>query len=86
MSTTTNKVIKPGDKLAVAGRNLLDAANEYWKLYQKELGSAAVVWLENTHGHFVLFTRSEYKDAIVRAATRETVNATAMFEPFEEGC
>ena len=57
----TNKTIGRDTTLSRKARKLLDAAFEYWQEYQKECGSAAVVWLEADDGHFVLFTRGEYK-------------------------
>ncbi len=78
----TNKTIAEGSELQQKGMALLSAAHEYWKVYQRECGRGAVVWLENDNGHFVLFTRSEYKESIMAAAYRDTRNEPAMFEPF----
>ena len=61
----TNKTIGKDTKLHKRGQELLDAAYAYWQEYQKECGSAAVVWLEADDGHFVLFTRGEYKSDIM---------------------
>jgi hypothetical protein len=61
----TNKTIPLESELGQKGKALLAAAYEYWKAYQKELGSTAVVWLDDDSGHFVLFTRGEYRDAIM---------------------
>lgn len=80
----TNKVIRKDDEMYQAAQELLAAANNYWKLYQKNLGSGAVVWLSNNNDHFVLFTRGEYRDAIIRAARIETRDAEVLFDPFEE--
>ena len=79
---TTNKNISPKEPLAVLGTALIQAAHNYWTEYQKSVGSAAVVWLENDNGHFILFTRSEYKDAILGAATRECRHEPKLFDPF----
>jgi len=79
----TNKTIDNKSELARKGTALLEAAHEYWKQYQKdEGGPGAVVWLDNTNGHFVLFTRGEYKDAIMAAAHRECAGEPKMFDPF----
>lgn len=78
----TNATIKPDSELAKKGKALLLAAHEYWEVYQKELGPSAVVWLENDNRHFVLFTRSEFKDSIIANACRETRNEPVMFDPF----
>jgi len=78
----TNKIIKRDSELDILGKKLIESAYNYWKQYQKELGSAAVVWLEAEDGHFVLFTRGEYKRQILSAANRETDHGPVMFEPF----
>lgn len=46
------------------GQNLLDAAYEYWKQMQKEIGGHAVIWLEDDDGRTVFFTRGEYADQL----------------------
>lgn len=79
----TNKVIDNNSELARRGAALLEAANEYWEQYQKDVGGpGAVVWLENTNGHFILFTRGEYKEAIMAAANRECAGEPRLFDPF----
>jgi len=78
----TNHTIKPDSELAIKGQALIAAAYDYWECHQKEAGGGAVVWLEDNSGHFVLFTRGEYKEEIMQAANRECRNATHMFEPF----
>lgn len=81
----TNKTISPDSELGVKAKALFQAAYDYWEAYQKELGPSAVVWVESESGHFILFTRSEYKEAIMSSANRETQSAQAMFEPFSRG-
>ena len=79
----TNKAIDSGSELALKGMALLEAAHEYWKQYRKDVsGPSAVVWLENSNGHFILFTRSEYKEAIMAAANRECRGKPVMLDPF----
>lgn len=78
----TNNTISKESELAEKGQALLKAAYEYWQVHQREAGGGAVVWLEDTSGHFVLFTRGEYKDAIMERAYRETRTEPMMFEPF----
>ncbi len=78
----TNYTIKPESGLHDAGHKLLEAAHEYWEIYNRECGNSAVVWLENDNGHFVLFTRSEYKDSIMSAANREKKDQIGLFDPF----
>lgn len=81
---TTNKTISTDSELARKGMALLEAANEYWKQYQMDVGGpSAVVWIDNEEGHFVLFTRSEYKAAIMETANRECAGEPRLFEPFE---
>ena len=65
MAVTTNKTISKDTELYTAGQALLDAAHVYWKLYRKELGTSAVVYLESDSGHLVIFTRGEYKGALM---------------------
>ena len=81
----TNKNISTETELYRKGQALLQAAHEYWKQYNEDVGSpGAVVWLENDNGHFILFTRGEYKQGIMAAANRECVGEPAMFAPFTE--
>lgn len=78
----TNKTIERDSELYKKAMDLFNAANEYWKEYQRVIGSAAVVWIENDNGHFILFTRSEYKSSILSQAMIES-NNVSMFSPFE---
>lgn len=78
----TNKNIKRDSELYRKGQALLDAAYEYWEEYCKECEASAVVWLDDDSGHFVLFTRGEYKESILETANRETRGEVRMFEPF----
>ena len=71
------------DPLQAAAVRLLSAAHNYWEVYRKARGGKAVVWLENEKGNFVLFTRGEYRNAIMAAAERETKDAPMLFKPFE---
>lgn len=52
-------------ELKDAGAELLRAAYAYWKAYQKTLGSGAVIWLEDTDGKLVIFTRGEYRQQLM---------------------
>ncbi len=79
----TNKTIDTNSELYQKGQALMEAAHEYWKQYQKDVGHAAVVWIDNENDHFVLFTRGEYKDAIMSVAHREYAGQTRLFKPFE---
>lgn len=79
----TNKTISTESDLHKKGKALLEAAYDYWEEYANQgLGPSAVVWLEADNGHFLLFTRSEYKQDIV-AAARTVTSEEAMFtNPF----
>jgi len=54
MENNINKDIH--QELKDKGQNLISAAYEFWKVHQKLQGPRAVVWLEASDGHFVLFT------------------------------
>ena len=53
-------------ELKIKGQELIDAAYEFWRVHQRLAGPRAVVWVESADGHFVLFTRGEYRDVILR--------------------
>lgn len=80
----TNLTIKRDSELYRKAEALLKAAHEYWQEY-KTLGEpSAVVTVEAESGHFVLFTRSEYKQAIMGVVHRETFGEPPMEHPFED--
>ena len=80
----TNRRIPEDSELAHKARALFQAARDYWEAFQCDHGPSAVVWVENDNGHFVLFTRGEYKESIMGQAYRDTRGAEAMFEPFTD--
>lgn len=80
MHTNANTEVE--QELNEAGKNLISAAYEFWLVHQKHCGSNAVVWLIDDNGHFVLFTRSEYRDAILKAAGIETRDELPLQNPF----
>lgn len=80
----TNKTVSKDSKLYKIANRLFAIANEYWEEYQKELGSAALIWVENEKGNFILFTRGEYKEAILSQAMRESFNEHLSY-PFTIG-
>jgi hypothetical protein len=51
--------------LQTAGQKLLDSAYEYWQEYQRSIGNSAVVYLKDTNGRMVVFTRGEYREALM---------------------
>ena len=66
-----------------AAQHLIEAAHEFWMLYQQQYGSAAVVWVDSVDGHFVLFTRGEYKQGILEYAKLIAETGQPMEHPFE---
>lgn len=52
-------------ELQKAAERLLDAAMDYWKVYAKETGGSAVVWVSDTDGRLVVLTRGEYRDHLL---------------------
>lgn len=63
METNMNAEIH--QELKDKGQILINAAYDFWKVHQKLCGPRAVVWLQATDGHFVLFTRGEYLTQIM---------------------
>jgi hypothetical protein len=61
----TNKTIAKKTRLYKLGKRFVEAGAKYWDEYQREVGPAAVVWLELENGHFILFTRSEHKQDFI---------------------
>ena len=57
---------EPEESLYCLGENLIKAAYKYWQKYQQECGPDAVVYLKDTSGHMVLFTRGEYSNIIMK--------------------
>ncbi len=80
---TTNLEIKKDSELYLKAQALLKSAYEYWQEYSKLGEPSAVVFVEANDGHFVLFTRSEYKSDIMRVVSRETYGEPPMEHPFE---
>ncbi len=64
------------------GQAWVDAGAAYWEEYQRVCDAGAVVWLEMDNGHFLLFTRSEYKDELM-ACISSLQQEAAMIHPFE---
>ena len=60
-------MIKKGDNLYVAGMKALEAMHEFWDVKNQQGEGAAVQWLEDTSGRVLIFTRGEYRDAIMRS-------------------
>lgn len=72
---------KMSKELKQKASKLIKSAYEYWEEYQRQISPHdAVVWLEATCGHFVLFTRGEYKKKIM--AVVDGINETD--EPLKE--
>lgn len=77
-----NLSIAKDSKLYDLGQKLIEAGHDYWEEYQRQCGPSAVVWLELDNGHFVLFTRSEYKEDIMRYVPMLQSEA-GMVHPFQ---
>jgi hypothetical protein len=59
--------IEIGSPLHVAGVKLLEAAAAYREAYRKQPfpGGSAVVWLDDSAGNTVIFTRGEYRRQLI---------------------
>ena len=80
----TNASTANNPELHAAAQELINAAHAYWQLYQRHIGSAAVVWIDDTSGHFVLFTRGEYKYGLLASANVIANDEPPMEHPFEQ--
>jgi len=78
----TNLTIRTENPLHAKAEVLIKAASDYWKEYQKQSGTAAVVWLDTDCGHFVLFTRGEYRQQIMGVVDSLRGEA-GLVKPFE---
>lgn len=77
----TNMNAATHDELREKGQALLTAAYEFWKVHRRLAGGRAVVWLKDTSGHFVLFTRGEYLPQIM-SNIRPLSDETPLDDPF----
>ena len=68
-------------QLREKGRALLDAAYEFWKIHRSLAGPRAVVWLEDTSGHMIVFTRGEYRAQLLHNM-RPLTDEIPLDEPF----
>lgn len=50
--------------LRTKGEALLDAAQDYWTSAHKAGISGACIWLDDTDGRTVIFTRGEYRSTL----------------------
>lgn len=59
--------IEVGSEMHEAAVELLEAAERYWRLYQKSRsqGGGAIVWLDDSKGNTVIFTRGEYRHQLM---------------------
>ena len=79
METNVNAEIH--EELRSKGQALIQAALEFWKVHQKLCGPRAVVWLKDTSGHFIVFTRGEYSDQLL-LNIQPLTEATPLEDPF----
>ena len=85
MKSNLNNTIPSDSELNKKAQNLINAACQYWQEYQREIGRCAVVWVETSDNHFVLFTRSEYRDSIMKEVEKiEELDGPLLFKPFEQ--
>ena len=56
--------------LREAADKLLAAAYDYWKAFQREQHRAAVLWLQDSDGKVLIFTRGEYRERLMAAVDR----------------
>ena len=57
--------LQASGELKKAAQKLLDAAMNYWEVYAKETGGAAVVWVSDSDDRLVILTRGEYRDTLL---------------------
>ena len=57
-------------ELREAADHLLKAAYDYWRVLGAVAGSRAVLWLEDTAGRVVIFTRGEYRQHLMESIER----------------
>jgi hypothetical protein len=85
MKSNLNNTIASDSALNKRAQNLINAACQYWQEYRREIGRCAVVWVETSDNHFVLFTRSEYRESIMKEAKKiEESDGPLLFEPFQQ--
>lgn len=63
----SSEVIDKSSPLNELGQELLNAAEAYWVAYQNERfrGGGAVVWVDDSMGNTVIFTRGEYRHRLL---------------------
>lgn len=62
----TNMNAETYEELKAKGDALILAARAFWLAHRQACGPCAVVWLKDTSGHLIVFTRGEYRDQIMR--------------------
>ena len=66
--------------LQKAGERLMDAAYEYWEMCAKTgLVNGAVVFLTDADGKMVIFTRGEYRHALMTNIDQLGLGQSVMF-------
>lgn len=58
------------EELQEAGQKLIDAAYAYWKLSHEAGFGGALVWLDDSAGKTVIFTRGEYRPTLLSNVDR----------------
>jgi len=52
-------------KRMIAGKKLLDAAQDFWNACHEEGQYGAIQWLEGTNNELLIYTRSEYRQQLL---------------------
>ena len=66
--------------LKAAADNLMNAAYDYWEMCHKTgLVQGAVVFVTDAEGKMVLFTRGEYRKALIQNIDRLGIGEPVMF-------
>lgn len=81
----TNLQTASDTELYEAAQVLLDAAMDYWEVYRRVIGGAAVVWVKDTDGRMVVLTRGEYQAELMRNIDRLYRDSDDQVSPFHIG-
>lgn len=78
----TNLNVEVYPPLKQAGDDLIRAARIFWESHRRACGPSAVVWLRDTSGHLIVFTRWEYADQVMRNIEPIFRDERPLVEPF----
>lgn len=57
-------------KLKDQADKLFKSFKEYWELFQKEVGPAAVIWIQDESGELIMYTRGEQADHLINSVRK----------------